>query len=101
MRQDGVEGGSTGSQERDSFRSKSCGGRREGRVEAMCLVLPELLGKYLEAYAEPRNESFPSPIWEMGSCQLLTLRSLAQFPEEPPAGREAANIWRTFLQEPL
>lgn len=35
----------------------------------------------------------------MGSCQLLTLRSLAQFPAEPPAGREAANIWRTFLQK--
>lgn len=35
----------------------------------------------------------------MGSCQLLTLRSLAQFPAEPPAGREAANIWRTFMRE--
>lgn len=37
----------------------------------------------------------------MGSCQLLTLRSLAQFPAEPPAGREAANIWRTFMRERL
>lgn len=31
----------------------------------------------------------------MGSCQLLTLRSPAQLPAEPSAGREAANIWMT------
>ena len=37
----------------------------------------------------------------MGSGQLLTLRSLAQLPAEPSAGREASNIWRTFLREPL
>lgn len=31
----------------------------------------------------------------MGSCQLLTLRSLAQVPRGPPAGSGAANRWRT------
>ncbi|XP_048968953.1 translation initiation factor IF-2-like [Canis lupus dingo] len=37
----------------------------------------------------------------MGWGQLLTARSLAQLPAEPAAGREAANIWRTFLGERL
>lgn len=35
---------------------------------------------------------FPSPIWEMGSGQLLTSRSLAQLPAEPSAGREAEHL---------
>lgn len=43
-----VKGSSTDPQESDPFRSKSlcCG---EERVEAMCLALPKLLRKYLEA----------------------------------------------------
>ncbi|XP_065405171.1 uncharacterized protein [Macaca fascicularis] len=39
-----------------------------------------------------QRADFPSPIWEMGSGQLLTSRSLAQLPAEPSAGREAEHL---------
>lgn len=47
-RKAGVKGSSTDSQESDPFRGKPFVGGRE-RKEALCLALPKLLGKYLEA----------------------------------------------------